>query len=115
MYDAETYQRVMLLNKEKNKCHANKVFTAKFVSGQNNQLYSGGWDKNVKIWDIRAMSVTHNINGPMISGDSVDMAEDGKTLLTGGGTSGEGLQIWDLRNTSCPKLNISWSPYTMLP
>jgi WD40 repeat protein len=54
-------------------------------------LYSGGWDRNVKIWDLRSQSVTHNINGPMISGDSVDMTDDGKTLLTGGGTSGEGL------------------------
>ena len=59
--------------------------------------------------------MTHNFYGPMISGDSVDMTDNGKTLLTGGGTSGEGLQVWDLRNTETPILNIKWIPHSNLP
>ena len=78
-------------------------------------MISGGWDRNVKVWDIRARSLTHNINGPMISGDSVEMHDDGYTLLTGGGTTGEGLQIWDIRNSAQPVLNINWNPLTNQP
>lgn len=54
-------------------------------------MYSGSWDRNIKIWDIRDGTVTHNICGTMTCGESVDMSEDGHCLLTGGGTSGEGL------------------------
>jgi hypothetical protein len=40
------------------------------------------------------------------------MDSDGRTIVTGGGTSGEGLQIWDLRNLKEPKMKPSWYPYT---
>jgi WD40 repeat protein len=40
------------------------------------------------------------------------MDTDGRTLLTGGGTSGEGLKIWDLRNLKEPKMSPSWFPFS---
>ena len=33
--------------------HSNRVFSVKFVTDDNNLIISGGWDNNIKIWDIR--------------------------------------------------------------
>lgn len=90
-YDVETDKLLQMLDFKKNKCHANKVFSAKYSPLHPNTVYSGSWDCNVKVWDLRAARVTHNIYGTQTCGDSIDMDADGRTLLTGGGSSGEGL------------------------
>lgn len=36
------------------------------------------------------------------------MDMDLRTVVTGGGTSGEGLQVWDLRHLSEPTLKMNW-------
>lgn len=41
------------------------------------------------------------------------MDNDLRTFVTGGGTGGEGLQIWDLRNTSAPTVKINWGTTAM--
>ena len=33
--------------------HSNRVFCAKFVNEDENMIVSGGWDKCVKVWDMR--------------------------------------------------------------
>ena len=48
------------------------------------------------------------ILGPQINGESVDVSQDMITLLTGGGTLGEGIQLWDLRNLNQPTATINW-------
>lgn len=52
-YDLETYKPFQIINFEKNKCHSNKIFSARFSPLNPNQMYSGGWDCNVKLWDLR--------------------------------------------------------------
>jgi len=34
---------------------------------------------------------------------------DGRTIITGGGTGGEGLRIWDMRNLEAPTAKIPWA------
>ena len=37
------------------------------------------------------------------------MDADLRTVVTGGGTGGEGIQLWDLRNLTQPFCKINWS------
>lgn len=55
------------------------MFSVKFLLDQPNVLISGGWDGNVLIWDIRDKHAQFSINGPSLSGDSLDI-KDGKIL-----------------------------------
>ena len=53
--------------------HINKIFCAKFDLGNPNVIYSGGWDRNINIWDIRAgMIPKATICGPFVCGDAID-------------------------------------------
>ena len=61
--------------------HSNRVFCVKFDQEDPNLVISGGWDNNVKVWDIRVPNPVRSIYGPYICGDAIDL-HDGY-LLTG--------------------------------
>lgn len=42
--------------------HKNKVFVAKFSPLAVNLVYSGGWDRQIKFWDVRTDSIVQQIN-----------------------------------------------------
>jgi len=42
---------------------------------------SGGWDNNIKIWDIRSATPIRSIYGPYICGDSIDLSNE--VIMTG--------------------------------
>ena len=65
-------------------------------------FYSGSWDMNVKFWSTKQKLPINQISGVQICGDCVDMDQDCKTVVLGGGKAGEGIQIWDLRKTAGP-------------
>jgi WD40 repeat protein len=44
--------------------HTNRIFCVKFDQQQPNIIYSGGWDCNVNIWDLRSGKCTGSIYGP---------------------------------------------------
>jgi len=53
--------------------------------------------------------MTHSIGGVQICGDSVDITKDTNLVVTGGGTKGEGVQLWDFRDLSKPLKTIDWT------
>lgn len=73
IYDDETMQKLSNFEESENFGHINKIFCAKFDLQNPNVIYSGGWDRNVKIWDIRAGGMVQGtIMGPLICGDAID-------------------------------------------
>lgn len=54
-------------------------------------LYTGGWDNAVRFWDVRSGERVNGLLGPQINGETVDVSQDMKTVVTGGGTLGEGI------------------------
>jgi WD40 repeat protein len=79
------------LPKDKEKRHNNVIFSARFQPDSENLIYSGGWDRQVKFWDVRANQQTNCFFGPQVCGDSLDMHKDGRLVVTGGGSGGEGI------------------------
>lgn len=73
-------------------------------------LVSGSWDREVRFWDVRANRLANSIgNKTSICGDGVDVSYDNNYVATGGGTLGEGVQVWDFRNLSQPVQKFIWS------
>jgi len=53
IYDDATMKLVTTIGSAAVICHTNKIFTCRFNPQYPNQLYSGGWDQQVKFWDLR--------------------------------------------------------------
>jgi len=110
IWDEERCQMLYVLSKDMTMRHTNKIFTVKYFPQSSNMVYSGGWDCNVKFWDIRAGKLTHNLFGTQTCGDTIDMASDSHTFVTAGGSGGEGIQTWDLRKLdNGPLKKIGWT------
>jgi len=110
VYDDETLKPIQFVGSgAMARTHTNKIFTVKFNPVYSNLCYSGSWDSTVKFWDIRTNQITAEISQTQTCGDSVDMDSDLRTVVTGGGTAGEGIQIWDVRDLSKPVTKIDWS------
>lgn len=54
VYDDETMKRIQFVEADDHIGHINKIFCAKFDQENPNIIYSGGWDRNLNIWDLRA-------------------------------------------------------------
>jgi COMPASS component SWD3 len=57
--------------------HNSKVMCCKFVD--ENLILTGGWDRQIKVWDIREPAPIRSIFGPYVSADSLDV-QDGVIL-----------------------------------
>lgn len=95
LYDEQTRQEIHNFVQGANgePGHNLRVFSAKFVKDDDNLLISGGWDKTVKIWDVRSGDVVRNICGPFICGDAIDMYDG--FILTGSYSDTNQLQLWE--------------------
>ena len=74
--------------------HSLRVFCCKYVKEEENLLISGGWDKTIKVWDVRSGDVVRNICGPFICGDSIDIFDT--YVLSGSYSDTNQLQLWEL-------------------
>ena len=54
VYDDERLKLITSIPKEKSKRHNNVIFSARFQPDSDNLIYSGGWDRQVKFWDVRS-------------------------------------------------------------
>ena len=62
------------------------------------QVFKIFWD----IWDTRTDCLSAQINMTQICGDSVDMSKNNMQVVTGGGSMGEGIRLWDMRKLGKP-------------
>eukprot|EP00892_Ulva_mutabilis_P004570 jgi/Ulvmu1/2485/UM137_0011.1 len=78
--------------------HASRVFTVQWHPDDPNQLLSGGWDKFVKVWDVRMHRPALTIPGPLLCGGSAAAVCPGAHVLaTASWRPQHPLQLWDLR------------------
>lgn len=97
IYDLETNKQKLIFNKseEDEPSHWNRVYSIKFDPYDPQVIYSGGWDKMVSLMDLRTGTPVAHINGPYVSGDTVDVRNN--LVLTGSYRVEDPLEIWDVR------------------
>ena len=72
--------------------HGRRIFAVKFHPENNNVLVSGGWDKYLKVWDIRVSNrAVRTINGPYICGQGIDIIDN--CILTASWVASNSLQV----------------------
>lgn len=96
IYDEATREKIHVMQEGPghHPGHANRIFALKFHPQDPNILISGGWDRTLQIYDMRAGQVVSSIFGPSISGDSLDIHED--MILTGSNRNKDVVQIFSL-------------------
>lgn len=73
---------------------AQRVFALKYHPEYDDIFITGGWDRQLKIWDSRSCDgVKRTIHGPHICGDALDLK--GYKILTGSYVGKDALQIWN--------------------
>ena len=78
--------------------HTNRLQAVKWSALSADVLFSGGWDRTVKMWDRRArQGLVNTIHGPFIcGGDGLDVC--GQLVLTASWVKESALELWDVRN-----------------
>lgn len=75
--------------------HSNRIFSAKFHPTEQNMILTGGWDDKVHFWDLRSGTSVRSFFGPHICGESLDIDDTGKKIITGSWREYKQLQLWD--------------------
>jgi WD40 repeat protein len=78
----------------KNVGHQNRIFGMKCNPNDENMVATAGWDRAIKIYDIRANKVVASIGGPLIVGDSLDIFND--YIVTGSNRNKDVMQIFSI-------------------
>lgn len=82
------------------------MFSVRFKPDDQNVLLSGGWDNNVKVWDVRTPQEPAGvIFGPHICGDGIDVSDN--SVVTAAWSPTNPLQTWDLRTMQCTEI-LPW-------
>lgn len=78
----------------KNVGHQNRIFGMKCNQNDENMVATAGWDRSLKIYDIRAKKVVASIGGPLLVGDSLDILND--YIITGSNRNRDVMQIYSI-------------------
>ncbi|TNV77896.1 hypothetical protein FGO68_gene9685 [Halteria grandinella] len=84
--------------------HSKRIFSLKFDYGNENVLYSGGWDDAIYVNDLREGGAVGVVLGPHISGDAIDVK--GNLLIAGSYRNERNLTLFDLRFPTKPLQHI---------
>ncbi|GAB1205663.1 hypothetical protein APSETT445_004341 [Aspergillus pseudonomiae] len=69
--------------------------TAVALSEAGNEIYSGGIDNAIHVWDLRKKSITYSMTGHMDTITSLEISPDSQTLLSNSHDST--VRAWDIR------------------
>ncbi|OQV03907.1 WD domain-containing protein [Cladophialophora immunda] len=69
--------------------------TAVAMAEQGHEIYSGGIDNDIKVWDARKMEVTYTLSGHQDTITSLEVSPDSQTLLSNSHDST--VRTWDIR------------------
>ena len=107
VYDCSTMKEILVYKGEdiKHSEHFNRIFSILFDPSNPNIFYSGGWDKQIMIHDVREQHSVKHFMGPYISGDTLDIC--GSSLLAGNYRSNDPIEIYDTE-TGEMKDYIAW-------
>jgi WD40 repeat protein len=64
------------------------------LSADGKRLFSGSWDKTIKVWDLEAGKETLTLRGHTAGINSLALSGDGKRLFSGSGDTT--IKVWDL-------------------
>ena len=74
--------------------HQNRIFGIKCHPHDSNLFVTCGWDRSVKIYDVRTGGPVASMGGPVISGDSIDIHDD--MIVTGSNRNKDVMQVFSL-------------------
>ncbi|RMD44873.1 hypothetical protein DV735_g372, partial [Chaetothyriales sp. CBS 134920] len=69
--------------------------TAVALAEQGHEIYSGGIDNDIKVWDARKLALTYTLGGHTDTVTSLQVSPDGQTLLSNSHDST--VRTWDIR------------------
>jgi len=69
--------------------------TAVAVSDTGNELFTGGIDNDIKVWDLRKRAVVYLLRGHQDTVASLSVSPDGQSLLSN--SMDNSVRIWDIR------------------
>jgi len=70
------------------------VCSTKFLPHDKNIVLSGGWDRIIKIYDVRCKYPVAQLIGPQVGGDAIDVAGD--TIIAGSNRQEKPLTLFSL-------------------
>ncbi|CCX29942.1 WD40-repeat-containing domain protein [Pyronema domesticum] len=84
---------------------SNMPITSVAMSEAGNEIFSGGIDNDIKVWDIRKGAVSYTLRGHQDTITSLEVSPDGQTLLSNSMDST--VRTWDIRAFASAARNIS--------
>lgn len=97
LFDENTKSVLKTFDEDSGVHHSSRVMCVKWNTPQT--FWTGGWDKNLIMWDVRSKKSIKHINNVKICGESVDFSAN--TIITGEYEVQNQVKIWDIRSLRC--------------